>query len=192
MAFLSPEQLVELGFARLGHNVLVSDKTSIYGAHRMSIGDNVRIDDFCVLSGAIVMGRNVALSVFCNVSGGSEGVIFDDFSGLSPGCHVFTESDDYSGAALTNPTVPRHLRRETRRPVRLGRHCIVGTNSLIFPGVDLADGCSVGALSMVTRSTEPWGIYAGIPARRLRNRDRKLLELEARYLADEAEEASSS
>jgi acetyltransferase-like isoleucine patch superfamily enzyme len=185
MAFLSPDQLKAMGFAHLGRNVLISDKAAIYGAAKISIGDHVRIDDFCVLSGHVTMGRNVHLSVFSNVAGGDEGITFEDFSGLSPGCHVFTQSDDYSGAALTNPTTPPDLRLETKRPVRLGRHCIVGTGSLVFPGVDLADGCAVGAMSMVTRSTEPWGVYAGVPARRVKDRSRALLEKEAQYLAAE-------
>lgn len=186
LAFLSADELAAMGFARIGRDVQISDKAALYGVQAMSIGDHVRVDDFCVLSGRIVIGRNVHLSVFCHVAGGSEGVAFEDFSGLSPACHVFTQSDDYSGNALTNPTVPPEFRFETRRPVRLGRHCIVGTHSLIFPGVDLADGCAVGAMSMVTRSTQPWGVYAGVPARRIKDRSRQVLELEARYLASHA------
>lgn len=183
MAFLSPDQIASLGFAAVGHDVLISDRAAVYGAEKMSIGDHVRIDDFCVVSGRVTIERNVHLSVFCNVAGGGEGIVFEAFSGLSPGCHVFTETDDYTGEGLTNPTVPREFRRESRAAVRLGRHCIVGTNSLVFPGVELAEGCSVGAMSMVTRSTEPWGIYAGVPARRVKDRSRALLEKEALYLA---------
>ena len=35
-----------------------------------------------------------------------------------------------------------------------------------------------GSMSLINRSTEPWGVYAGIPARRLKERKRDLLELE--------------
>jgi acetyltransferase-like isoleucine patch superfamily enzyme len=147
---------------------------------------DARIDDFCVLSGRGDIGRNVHIAVFCNVAGGSEGITFEDFSGLTYGCHVFSQSDDYTNRTLTNPTVPAEFKRETKRAVRLGRHCIVGTGSLILPGVHLGEGCSVGAMSMVTKSTEPWGVYFGIPARRIKERKQDLLALETRYLAAEA------
>lgn len=182
MPFLSEAQLGSMGFKSLGANALISDRAAIYGADKMEIGDNVRIDDFTVFSGKVTIGRNVHVSVFCNIAGGSDGVTFEDFSGLSPGCQVFSESDDYTGQALTNPTVPREYRLETRRAVRLGRHCIVGAGSMIMPGVVLGEGCSVGAMSMVTRSTEPWGIYAGVPAKKIRDRERVLLKLEREYL----------
>jgi len=187
MPFLSQQQLESMGFRSLGKNVRISDKAAIYNPEQIEIGDHSRIDDFCVVSGKISIGRNVHIAVFCNVAGGSEGITFEDFSGLAYGCHVFSQSDDYTGRTLTNPTVPARFKREFKKAVRLGRHCIVGTNSLIFPGVILAEGCSVGAMSMVTKSTEEWGVYSGIPARRLKDRKRDLLVLEQAYLDSEGD-----
>lgn len=69
----------------------------------------------------------------------------------------------------------------------VGRHCIVGTNLLVFPGVTLAEGCSVGAMSMVTKSTEPWSVYFGAPARKLKARRKDLLALEQEYLRKQAQ-----
>lgn len=184
MAFLSEEQIKAYGFKKLGQNVKISDKASIYNADLMEIGDHSRIDDFCVLSGRVTIGRNVHIAVFCNIAGGSEGVVFEDFSGLAYGCHVMTQTDDYTGRTLTNPTVPAKFKKETKRAVHIGRHCIVGTNSIIFPGVTLHVGTSVGALSMVTKSTEPWSVYFGIPAKRLKARKQDLLELEQQYLVE--------
>lgn len=187
MAFLSDKQLEEMGFKKLGANVRISDKASIYDANQIEVGDNSRIDDFCVISGKVTIGRNVHIAVFCNVAGGSKGVILEDFSGLAYGCQVFSQSDDYSGRTLTNPTVPEEYKREIKKTVRIGRHCIVGTNSLVFPGVTLSEGTSVAALSMVKKSTEPWSVYSGIPAKRIKERKRDLLELEKEYLLRETQ-----
>lgn len=192
MAFYSQECLRKLGFKSLGRDVLVSDKASIYNHDCIEIGDFSRIDDFCVLSGKVCIGRNVHLAVFCNVAGGEMGVVLEDFSGLAYGCHVFTQSDDYSGRSMTNPTVPDAFKRETKAAVHIGRHCIIGTSSVILPGVRLAEGTSVGALSMVTKNTEPWSMYFGVPARKIRNRHQDLLELERRYLDDEANSCRES
>lgn len=185
MAFMQREQLEKMGFKSLGREVLVSDKASIYNADRVEIGDHSRIDDFCVISGRVTIGRNVHVAVFCNVAGGEMGVTLEDFSGLAYGCHVLSQSDDYSGATLTNPTVPDEYKHETKAPVIIGRHSIVGTGSVILPGVVLAEGTSVGALSMVTKSTEAWSMYFGAPAKRIRARKQDLLKLEAAYLAAE-------
>lgn len=187
MAFLSREQMLSMGFKFLGKNVCISDRAAIYNADQIHVGDNSRIDDFCVVSGKVSVGRNVHIAVFCNVAGGSEGITLEDFSGLAYGCHVFSQSDDYSGRTLTNPTVPTKYKQEVRKAVHIGRHCIVGTSSLIFPGVTLGEGCSVGAMSMVTKSTMAWSVYAGVPARKLMDRKQDLLALERDYLRSELE-----
>lgn len=185
MAFLTEVQLRDMGFKHIGKNVKISDKAAIYNCDRISIGDNTRIDDFCVISGTVTLGRNVHIAIFSNVAGGEPGVTMEDFSGLAYGCQIFAQSDDYSGGTLTNPTVPADYKNEAKSSIHIGRHVIIGTSSLVLPGVTLAEGCSVGAMSMVTKSTDPWGIYFGIPAKRIKNRKKDLLELEAAYLASE-------
>lgn len=178
MAFLSQEEINNIGFKKVGSGVLISDKASIYNPELIEIGDNSRIDDFCILSGSIKIGNYVHVAVFGNVAGGEPGITFDDFSGLAYGCHVFSQSDDYSGKSMTNPTVPDEFKMETKAPVFIGKHCIVGTGSVIIPGVVLGEGSAIGALSLVTQSTDPWWIYFGNPARRLKARSRELLQFE--------------
>jgi len=55
-------------------------------------------------------------------------------------------------------------------PISVGHDAWVGERVSVLPGVALADGCIVGAGSVVTRSTEPYGVYAGNPARLIRYR----------------------
>lgn len=183
MPYLSSDALSRLGFRQLGREVRISDRAAIHDADRIEIGDYSRIDDFCVVSGKVSLGRNVHVTVFCNLAGGTEGIVMEDFTTLAYQCQVFTQSDDYSGRTMTNSTVPAAYKAEIRRAVRICRHSIVGAGSIIMPGVTLAEGTSVGAMSLVLRSTEPWSIYAGSPARKLRERRRDLLELERRYLS---------
>lgn len=181
MAFLNEKSLAALGFKYLGANVKISDKASIYNPELIEIGDDSRIDDFCVISGKVTIGKNVHIAVFCNVGGGEVGVTLEDFCGLAYGCHVFAQSDDYSGRTLTNPTVPDKFKNETKLPVYIKRHSIVGVSSVIFPGVTLEEGTSVGAMSLVTKSTDEWSVYFGVPAKRLKTRKRELLDLEKNY-----------
>lgn len=183
MPFLNQNQLNAMSFKHLGENVRISDKASIYNADCIEIGDNSRIDDFCVISGRVVIGRNVHIAVYNNVAGGEPGVFLEDFSGLAYGCHIFSQSDDYSGRTLTNPTVPDEFKNETKAAIHICRHVIVGACSIVLPGVTINEGSAVGAMSMVTKSTESWAIYFGIPAKKIKNRHKDLLKLEASYLS---------
>ncbi|MFV0453636.1 MAG: acyltransferase [Pseudomonas sp.] len=108
----------------------------------------------------------------------------EDFSGLAYQVKVFSQSDDYSGRTLTNPTVPDSYKNETKKAVRLGRHVIVGAGSIVFPGVEIAEGCSVGAMTLIHKSTQAWGVYLGNPARRIKERKKDLLELERKFLKE--------
>ena len=115
MGFLSEDELQSMGFRKLGKHVKISDKASIYDADQMEIGDHSRVDDFCVLSGRILLSRNVHIAVFCNLAGGEAGIEIDAFSGLAYGATVFTQNDDYSGETLLGPTIPEKYRQQTDR-----------------------------------------------------------------------------
>jgi galactoside O-acetyltransferase/dTDP-4-amino-4,6-dideoxygalactose transaminase len=182
MAYLLESQLAALGFKSLGKNIKISDKAAIYNPELIEIGDRSRIDDFCVLSGRITIGKNVHIAPLCLVAGGDKGITFMDFSGLAYHVQVFTQSDDYSGSTLTNPTVSIDFKSEIKKEVSIGKHVIVGAGSIIFPGVTIAEGCSIGALTLVNKSTEEWGVYLGNPARRIKNRKKDLLQLETQYM----------
>jgi acetyltransferase-like isoleucine patch superfamily enzyme len=181
MTYYTTAELNTLGFKILGSNIKISKKAAIYEHNQIEIGDNSRIDDFCVISGKVSIGKNVHIAVFCNVAGGEVGVTLHDFSGLAYGVHVMAKSDDYSGKSMTNPTVPAEFKNERSYPVIIGRHVIVGTGSVVLPGVELAEGSAVGAMSLVTKSTMAWTIYGGIPAKPLKDRSRELLNLETQY-----------
>jgi acetyltransferase-like isoleucine patch superfamily enzyme len=184
MAYLSTEQLKTIGFKALGKNVKISDKASIYNADQIEIGDNSRIDDFCVVSGKISIGKFAHIAPFSLLAGGEKGIYIGDFSGISYSSSIFSQSDDYTGMWLTSPLIPTKFKLEYKASVNIGRHVIVGTNSVIFPGVSLAEGSSIGAMSMVTKSTDPWGIYFGIPAKRIKERKKDMLGLEKKFLEE--------
>lgn len=184
MGYLNELQLKEIGFRRLGKNVKISDKASIYNPESIELGDYSRIDDFCVISGCVVVGKYCHITPMCLVAGGSPGIYLSDFSTFAYGVKVFAQSDDYSGLTLTNSLIPKKYKSEIFAPVKIGRHVIVGAGSIIFPGVDIEEGCAIGAMTLVNKSTLPWGIYVGNPAKRLKERKQNLLELEKKFLME--------
>lgn len=191
MAYLSQDALENLGFAALGANVLISDKAAIYDAHEITIGNNCRIDDFCVVSGRLEIGRNVYFGPHGLVAGGSPGIVFGDFATFAYRVQIFTQSDDYGGATMTNPTVPARYKLETKQHIQIGKHVIIGAGATVMPGVYLQEGTAIGAASLVLKSTEAWSIYTGAPARKIRNRDRGLLAMEQKLLDEERQAAEN-
>ena len=180
-SFLSLEEINEFGFSCVGKNVLISRKASIYNPENISLGDYVRIDDFCCLSGHIAIGRNSHVTPFCLIAGGEAGVWLGDFCTFSYRVSVFSQSDDYTGNSMANSTLPAKYKVEKKAAVKVADHVIVGAGSVILPGVTLAEGTSVGASSLVTKSTEPWGIYYGVPAKFRRPRSKNILNLVSDY-----------
>ena len=67
------------------------------------------------------------------------------------------------------PTSQRCRVEASRSPVRIARGCWIGSGVTLMPGVTVAPGCVVAAGSIVLSSTEADGLYAGVPARRIRD-----------------------
>ena len=181
----APEELRELGLAELGKNLLIDKTVRFYGAQNIRIGDNTRIDAYCVISAGsagVSIGRYTHISTGVALLGGA-GITIEDFCAVSAKVCIFTANDDYTGGAMTNPMVPDEYRHVTNAPVVLKRHVIVGAGSVIMPGVTIGLGGSVGALSFVNQSVADFAIVAGCPIRTIGQRGRDLLALEARFLA---------
>ena len=139
--------------------------------------------------GWLDVGSFVHIGGYCLLSAGN-GIRMDDFSGLSQGVRIYSKTDDYSGKYLTNPTIPEKYTKVTRGTVTLGRHVIIGSGTVILPKVSIGEGSSVGALSLVTKSLDPWGVYFGCPARLLKARSKKMLELEVELRQEIAQQGA--
>ena len=179
MSYYTQEELQGLGFQQIGNGVKLSRKASIYGVQYISIGDNSRIDDFCILSagpGGIWIGRHVHIAAYSSLIGTGR-MELHDYSGLSSRVSIYSSNDDYSGDSMTNPTIPRELTNISSSPVTIGRHVIIGAGSIVLPGVTMNEGSGVGSLSLVRHDCEGFGMYAGVPACKIGTRSTRLLEL---------------
>lgn len=172
-------ELRSAGFKSVGKNVQISDRASIYGVENISIGDNVRIDDFGTLiaTNSLEIGNYVTIHNYCFL-GARNCILIKDFVTLAPGVKVFSASDDYNGEYLTGSAVPLPFTGGDAGPVVLNKHAIIGANTIIMPNINIAEGTSVGACSMVKQDTQNWSVYAGSPAQFLKKRSRNLLSFE--------------
>lgn len=177
MSYYTKEELKQLQLGSIGENVLISRRTSLYNTKNIYIGHNVRIDDFCVLSAGsegIYLGNYVHIAVYCSLIGQGK-IKLNNFSGLSSRVSIYSSNDDYSGSALTNPTVPSHLTNVTHGNVTLEEYVIIGSGSIVLPNVTIARGAAIGALSLVKKDCTEFGIYSGSPAKRIGERKRNFL-----------------
>lgn len=176
-SFYTKKELEQIGFQKIGDNVYISRKASIYGAEYMSLGSNVRIDDFCILSGKIILGNYIHISAYTALYGGNAGIYLNDYCTVSSRCCIYAVSDDYSGKYMVNPMIPDKYRGVEEKKVVLEKFSLIGSGCTVLPGVIVQEGCSYGAMSFINQSAESWTINVGIPAKSIKKREKKVLEL---------------
>lgn len=184
-SFYSEEELNKLGLKSYGKNVLISKNASIYGASHIEIGNNVRIDDFCILSGNIKFGDYIHIAAGVFIFAGDAGVVLEDFCGISSRTALYAASDDYSGNYMTNPTIPDEYRNVQGGLIHIGKHALIGTGCTVLPGVSIGEDSSIGAMSLINKDIEPYTMNVGIPCKKIKDRSKKIFELEEEFVERE-------
>ena len=182
--YINEKYLKQIGIKNVGKNVLICRNCTIIGIENISIGNNVRIDGYTSLianhKSGLKIGSNVHIASYCMLNS-RFGIDLEDFSGLSHGVKIYSASDDYSGNALTNPTIPEEYLNLYKGRVKIGKHVIIGSGSVILPNLTIGEGCSIGANSLVNKSLEPWGVFFGSPVKKIKSRSKELLKLERKF-----------
>lgn len=179
-SFYDREELASLGFKSVGENVLISRKASIYSPGKISFGNNVRVDDFCILSGNITIKDNVHISAFCGLYGGGE-IVIGNYSGCSQRCLLISASDDFSGEFMVGAVIPDEFKNVTYGKIELEDYVQLGANTVVLPNVIIKEGAVTGAMSLVNRSLDEWSINYGVPCKFQRERKRELIEKVSKY-----------
>ncbi len=113
---------------------------------RLSVGRNFVVNSNTYINavGGITIGDNVLLGV--NVV-------------ISSGVHNYS---DRSTPVTLQPITPKQIIIED--------DVWIGANVVIMPGITLRKGTVVGAGAVVTHSTDPYSVMAGVPARKIKER----------------------
>lgn len=180
MSFYTIGELAALGLKKYGKNVFISRHARIYNPGNMSIGNNVRIDDFCILSAG---NNNFTLEDYIHIAAGvyiygQNGFHMKSLSNISAGSKIYTQSDSYCGNYLMGPAIPDRLRKVCGSPLIIEKHAIIGAASIVLPGAIIGEGVAIGANSLITKDCKPWSIYGGSPAKFIKERSKNIIELE--------------
>lgn len=148
--------------------------TKIVGIENIEFGRDIILDDFVFIQAKqkIKFGNHVHVGCFASITGGEE-LIVGDYSAISHGCRILTGTDDFKDWGFGNSSIPEKYRNTKRAPIKIGRFCIIGANSVVLPGVTIGEGAMVGACSVVSRDLEPWGVYIG--NRRVSERNKEVV-----------------
>jgi maltose O-acetyltransferase len=114
-----------------------------FKSNRVDIGDHVFINEGCSFDNL----ECVTIGDWVHVG---PGVLFGTSS------HVLGDSTVRAGAVLLAPLV-------------VSRGCWIGARSMLLPGINVGEGCIVAAGAVVTKDCLPNGLYAGVPATRIRD-----------------------
>lgn len=184
MGYYTRAELEGMNFKHLGKDVMISTLSRIYNPEKTEIGDGCRIDDFCVLMGKIILGNYVHIALYTHIGGTDQGVYMDDHSECAYRCAIITHSSDYTLQTLHSPCVPETLKKGRSGAVHIGKYVLIGYDTLVMPGVRIAEGCSIGAFSYVNKDLDGWGMYDGKPAIRIGDTSQELLkENEAKFMS---------
>lgn len=91
--------------------------------------------------------------------------------------HAIVSQNAYLCGATHDYNDPRFQLQAYR--MTLGAHCWICARACVLPGVEVGEGAVLGLGSVAVRDLEPWTVYAGNPAERVRERNR-VTEMSAR------------
>ncbi|MCK4358321.1 MAG: hypothetical protein KAW92_06200 [Candidatus Cloacimonetes bacterium] len=168
---------------KCGKNVIIGRTVRIRYPELVEIGNNVIIDDFTYISTHLKIHDNVHIASGCKIIGGrSSFVEMKEFSTLAPNVVLSAGSDDYIGGIAT-PMIPLEFKGDVEiGKIIINKHCIVGSGSVVLPNVEIGQGSTVGALSLVKSDLRPWLVFAGIPVKQIKERNKdEILHLEKKY-----------
>jgi acetyltransferase-like isoleucine patch superfamily enzyme len=156
---------------------IVSTNSRIRHPDDFVIGDDSIVDDYCYFSTKVRIGRATHIASGCSIAGG-HGMQFQigDFCSLSSGVKVWCASDDFVNDLVT--IIPQGVGQVKRHfitgDVTFGNYSAAGSNAVVMPDNVIPEGTVIGALSFVPVKFDfrPWGVYAGVPVRFMRERNR--------------------
>jgi dTDP-4-amino-4,6-dideoxy-D-glucose acyltransferase len=167
-----------------GHDVFINAHVEIRRPHLISIGSHVAIDYgfYCTVHAKI--GDYIHVAPYVTVIGGEQGVLrMGHFTTIAAGSRIVCASDAHLGDGLVGPTIPdRYRDKIITASVIFENFSSIGTNAVVLPGITLGEGSVVGACALVTKNTEPWTIYAGIPAKPMKIRSKNKMVAMAKEL----------
>lgn len=163
----------------VGKDVHIASTAIIKRPELVKIGNHVAIDDYTVFTTALDLGDYIHIAPFVSVIGGADArLTMGNFTTIAAGCRIICRGDSFMGLGLVStPNLPNEFRDHIiGNSIIMNNLSSLGTNVILMPNTWIAEGVVVGANSLVTHPIEePWTIWYGSPAKKIRSRPRKMM-----------------
>ena len=172
-----------------GKKNYISPLTQLVGKKNISISNNTRIGSHSRIEapkGSVTIGDNCQIYRFSQILTYKAKITIGSFNSIHPFVVISGPGDITIGSYVRIATrativagshvfddaaVPIHNQGMRGKGITIEDDVWIGTNATILDGVILAKGSIIGANSVVTKSTEPYKIYGGVPAKCIGKRD---------------------
>jgi acetyltransferase-like isoleucine patch superfamily enzyme len=174
----------------VGNNVRIASGFYCQDSPQVTLSDNVAFFPNCFIqgNGELTVAHKVTFypNTYFSTASGNAFIRVGHTSHFAPGCALYggggLQIGPYCNIAahvvlatvqhspLIHEGKPMAIAPGSSGPITLEEDIWIGTNASVTPNTFVAKGCIIGANAVVTRDTEPFGLYVGVPAKRLRDR----------------------
>ncbi|MEM2001616.1 MAG: acyltransferase [Thermoproteota archaeon] len=155
-------------FRRLGKGVVFERGVLVFHPENIEIGDNVYIGHYTILKGyyknLMIIGDHTWIGPQCFLHSAG-GLRIGKAVGIGPRVIILTSQHE-----ALDRDLPVYFTPLKFAEVVLEDGCDIGAGAIILPGVRIGEGAIIGAGSVVTRDVPPYEVWAGVPARKIRER----------------------
>lgn len=178
-------------FKKVGKGVNFGKSITLRHPYKISVGDNVVIDDYCVLdakgldnngicikenifigrgsilsckNGDIALEKNVVIGFNSEIFSGSK-VFIGENTLISAYVYIIGGGHDYSRV-----DIPILEQEKPSHGIKIERNCWIGAGAKVFDNVTIGEDTIIGAGAVVSKSIPAFSIAAGIPARVAKSR----------------------
>ena len=140
------------------------------GGGKIVIGENCRLSQGVQLitdGGNIQIGNYTTINPYTIIYGQESGTIIGNMVRIAAHCTIVPANHRYD-----NPEKPIYQQGfDAKSGIVIEDDVWLGSGVRVLAGVNVSKGCVIGANSVVTKSTEQYGVYVGVPAHKIKSRD---------------------
>jgi acetyltransferase-like isoleucine patch superfamily enzyme len=187
--------LVKLILGKSKGLIFVGKKVQILSSKKIICGRNLILEDYCYINAlskqGIIIGDNVSIGrnsiIECTgvIRELGEGLKIGNNVGISPNAFIAVRgSVEIGDNTIFGPgvsihaenhnfhhiTIPIRLQGATRKGIKIGQDCWIGSKAIILDGVTIGNGVIVAAGAVVNKDVPDYAIVGGVPARVLKYR----------------------